>query len=116
MTNSSFRGRSLFWAASLTMLLRAHALMVTNVPILLQTNKAPLACKIQLSTDVDSRVSVDFAAGTESWRKDFYDYDTTHSLILLGFKPDRTNVITATVHDRYGNMVTVPTPLSFTTV
>src|SRR5262245_13031404 len=115
MTNSPLWGRTLVWATFLGICCHAHALTVTSGPVLLQTNKAPLACKLQLSTDVDSRVSVEFDAGIESWRKDFYDYNTTHSLILLGFKPNRTNTITVSVHDKSGNEVTVPTPLTFQT-
>jgi arylsulfate sulfotransferase len=115
MTNSLFRGRTIFWAALLGIVFHSHALTVTNGPFLLQTNKAPLACKLLLSTDVDSRVSVQIVAGSESWRKDFYDYSTTHSLILPGFKPNRTNVVTVTLHDRYRNLLTLPTPLTFQT-
>jgi len=34
---------------------------------------------------------------------------------LLGFKPDRTNEITVTVHDRYGNEFTASEPAVFIT-
>jgi hypothetical protein len=96
------------------MILQSHALTVTNGPILLQTNKAPLACKLQLSTDVDTRISVDVMAGTDYWSRDFYDFNTTHSLILVGFKPNQTNVIMVTLHDRQRNMVSLD-PLYFQT-
>ncbi|HKI70692.1 MAG TPA: aryl-sulfate sulfotransferase, partial [Verrucomicrobiae bacterium] len=61
------------------------------------------------------RVSVSVNDGTETWTHDFYDYETTHSVPLLGFKPDTTNEITVKVHDRFGNTATNSVPLVFIT-
>jgi hypothetical protein len=95
--------------------LDSHAITITGSPTLATTTNAPLACKLILSTDVDSRISVAVDDGIVSWTRDFYDYDTAHSLILAGFKADRTNQITVTVHDKFRNQVTYANPLVFTT-
>src|SRR6266704_3393710 len=62
---------------------------------------APLAGVLQLTTDTPSRVSVSVNDGTNTWERDFLDYGTIHSNVLLGFKAGRTNAITVTVWDRY---------------
>ncbi len=93
----------------------AHALTITTGPSFSPAESAPLAGVLQLSTDVDSRVSVSVTEGTNTWQRNFYDYGTAHSLPLLGFKPGRTNAITVTVHDRYRNAVTASQPLLFVT-
>src|SRR5258706_9751215 len=63
-------------------------------------SSAPLAGVLQLTTDVPTRVSVSVNDGTNTWARDFLDYGTVHSNIVLGFKPGRTNAITVTVLDR----------------
>jgi len=68
-----------------------------------------------LTTDVDSRISVLVSDGTDVWERDFYDFATTHSETLLGFKPGRTNLILVTVYDKYRNACTAPQSLSFVT-
>jgi Arylsulfotransferase (ASST) len=67
-----------------------------------------------LTTDADSRVSVMVDDGETIWERHFYDYGTTHSMPLLGFKPGRTSTITVTVRDRYANTATA-SPLTFIT-
>ena len=67
------------------------------------------------ATDHPSRVSVSVSDGTNTWERRFYEYSTTHSFPLLGFKPNRTNEITVTVRDRYENEDTAAQPLIFTT-
>ena len=76
---------------------------------------APLAGLLTLTSDTDSRVSVSVNDGITTWERDFFDYGRNHSLILLGFKPKRTNAITVTIRDRYRNAFTVAQPLSFIT-
>jgi hypothetical protein len=76
---------------------------------------APLAGTLSLTTDVDSMVSIYVSDGVEDWQRDFYDYGTNHSEILLGFKPDRTNQITVTVRDQFRNTSTFAQPLTFVT-
>src|SRR6185369_14053779 len=46
----------------------------------------------------------------------FYEYATTHSLSLYGFKPGQTNYLTVTVHDRFRNEATNAQPLIVSTV
>src|SRR5262249_974689 len=76
---------------------------------------APLAGVLKLTSDVDTRVSVSVDDGQAVWERDFYDYATTHTVPLFGFKPGRTNQITVTVHDRFRNALAAPQPLAFVT-
>jgi hypothetical protein len=76
---------------------------------------APLAGVLTLTTDTDSMVSVSVNEGKKTWKRDFFDFGTNHSETLLGFKANRTNEITVTVHDQSGNTFTVAEPLSFIT-
>lgn len=93
----------------------AHAVSIVSTPNFLPATKAPLAGTLKVDTDVDSRVSVSVTDGTETWQRNFFDYSTNHSEVLLGFKPGRTYVIEVSVYDKYRNSVTVPKPLNFTT-
>jgi hypothetical protein len=93
----------------------AQALTISAGPVLTTSTNAPLAAALQLTTDDYSRVSVSVDDGQHTWRRDFYDYDTTHLVPLLGFKPDQTNVITVTVHDRFGQEAAAASPVIFTT-
>ena len=70
---------------------------------------------MSLTTDVDSRVSVLASDGTSVWEKDFYDYSTTHSVTLLGFKPGQTNLMLVTVYDKDRNSSAAPQLLTFVT-
>src|SRR4051812_10451430 len=93
----------------------AYALTITNGPVLAFSTNAPLACKLDLATDEDSRVSVVVSDGQVSWTRNFYDYGKTHSLVLAGFKADRTNQITVIVHDKFRHQSEAESPLAFTT-
>lgn len=85
------------------------------------STNAPLAGLLQLSTDVSSMVGIVVTEGTNTWTRDFYDFGTTHSEILLGFNPNTTNQIQVTCYDQYRNtsptqsftFVTAPTPANF---
>ncbi len=94
---------------------RAKAVAMLSEPSFTPAANAPLAGVLQLSTDVDSRVSVLVSDGTSLWEKDFYDYTTHHSETLLGFKPGQTNLIQVTVYDRDRNASTAPQLLTFIT-
>ncbi len=76
---------------------------------------APLAGTLQLTTDVNSRVSVVVSDGTNTWEKDFFDFSTNHSEVLLGFKPNRTNVIQVIVYDQFRNANDTTAPFTFVT-
>jgi arylsulfate sulfotransferase len=114
-----------FWvrhslASSLTACLIAacftcRALTILSGPSFTPSTNAPLAGTLRLTTDTDSRISVSVTDGIDSWTHNFYDYGTTHSAPLLGFKPDRTNHITVTVYGPHRHAVTVPEPLEFVT-
>lgn len=93
----------------------SHAVTILSWPTFAKATNAPLAGVLQLTTLEDTRVSVSVNDGYASWQRNFYDFSTTHSMPLLGFKPNRTNEITVTVYDRQRNQFTSADPLSFIT-
>ncbi len=94
---------------------RSPAITILSGPTFTPAASAPQAGVLQLTTDVDSRVSVLVSDGTNLWERDFYDFGTTHAETLLGFNPGRTNFILVTVYDKYRNVVTAPQLLTFAT-
>jgi arylsulfate sulfotransferase len=70
---------------------------------------------LELTTDFACRVSVSVSDGTSTWERNFLDFGTIHSNIVLGFKPDRTNSIIVSVQDKNRNRVTLPNPVTFVT-
>jgi arylsulfate sulfotransferase len=102
-------------AAILTISPWSRAITILSGPSFTPATNAPLAGLLQLTTDVDSRVSVLVSDGTDIWERDFYDYATTHSVPLLGFKPNQTNQILVTVYDKDRNAYTAAQPLTFVT-
>lgn len=93
----------------------SQAITILSVPTFTSAPNAPLAGTLQVTTDVDSRVSVLVSDGTSVWEKDFYDYTTNHSETLFGFKPGRANLILVSVFDKYRNAATAPQLLEFDT-
>jgi arylsulfate sulfotransferase len=91
----------------------SHAATILSGPTFTPSNYAPLAGVLQVNTDVDSRVSVLVSDGTSIWEKDFYDFGTTHSETLLGFKPGETNLILVTVFDKDRNAASASQLLTF---
>jgi len=89
--------------------------MILSGPSFTPATNAPLAGLLTLTTDVNSRLSVLISNGTDTWERDFYDYATTHSVPLLGFKPDQTNRILVTVYDKDRNAYTATQLLTFVT-
>jgi len=93
----------------------SHALTFVSGPTLVRQSGAPLAAVLRLTTDVDSRISVVTTDGTNSWQRDFYDFATTHSVPLLGFKPARTNQVLVKAYDKARNVISAQQPLTFVT-
>jgi len=93
----------------------SKAVTVLSGPLFTQVSNTPLAGVLALTTDTATQVSVSVSDGTETWERDFFDYGTNHSLMLLGFKANRTNEITVTVRDQFRNSFTSPEALSFVT-
>src|SRR5262245_31110470 len=93
----------------------AHALTLTSGPVFTTTPNAPLAGLVEFGTDVPSRVRVAVTNAMESWQRDFFEYDTAHSVPLLGFKPGRTNLVNITALDRFGNEIAATQSLVFVT-
>jgi hypothetical protein len=91
----------------------SRALTVLFPPSFTASVIAPLAATLALTTDIPSQVSVSVTDGNGTWARNFYDYGTNHSEILLGFRPNQTNLITITVRDEYRNTFTYPQALSF---
>jgi hypothetical protein len=81
----------------------------------MHATNAPLAGMLQLTTDVESRISISVNDGTSSWTRNFHDFQQTHSVPLLGFKPGRTNLILVTVCDKLQSTSTAPQPVTFIT-
>jgi hypothetical protein len=92
-----------------------HAVTIVSGPSLTTATNAPLAAHLQLTTDVDTRVSVLVDSGTETWTRNFYDYGTNHSIPLIGFLSNSTNLISVTVQDKSRNALAAATPLTFVT-
>ena len=93
----------------------AHALTVLAGPSFTPATNAPLAGVLTLTTDRDSMVSVSVNDGKKTWKRDFFDYGTNHSNTLLGFKANRTNEISVTVRDQFGNTFKLAESLRFVT-
>jgi arylsulfate sulfotransferase len=102
-------------AASLTISPRSYAITIVSGPSFTPATNAPLAGTLQLTTDVNSRISALMSDGTSTWQKDFYDFSTNHSVPLLGFKPNQTNEILITVYDENQNAYTATQLLTFVT-
>ena len=102
-------------AAILTIPRWSQAVTILSGPTFTPATNAPLAGLLQLTTDVDSRISVLVSDGTDIQEKDFYDFTTNHSVPLLGFKPNRTNQFLVTVYDKNRNVDTAPQLLTFVT-
>ena len=92
---------------------RSNGIVISSGPSFVPAANAPLAGSLQLTTDVPSRVTVTVNDGQTTWSKTFYDYATSHSIPLLGFKPSRNNQITVTVFDKSWNAATAASPVIF---
>jgi arylsulfate sulfotransferase len=90
-------------------------LTILSGPSFTPAANAPLAGLLELTTDVDSRLSILVSDGTSVWERDFYDYATNHSVPLVGFKPNETNLIQISVYDKKRNTYTAPELLTFVT-
>ncbi len=99
----------------LSVSLRSQAVTILSGPTFTPAPNAPLAGVLKLTTDVPSRVGVQIIDGTNVWQRNFYDFGTTNSEPLLGFKPGRTNSILVTVFDKYRNSCTATQALVFVT-
>ena len=117
MRDSTARLLVVFSAIALALALSpfSHAATILSGPSFTPATNAPLAGVLSLTTAVNTRVSVLISDGTDIWERDFYDYATTHSVPLLGFKPGRTNQILVTAYDEDRNAYTAAQPLTFVT-
>ena len=93
----------------------SHAVTILAGASVTKSTIAPLTARLSITTDVPSRVSVTVTNGAESWTRSFYDYGTSHSVPLYGFKPSRTNYLTVVVRDKQQNAATNSQALVVTT-
>jgi Arylsulfotransferase Ig-like domain len=84
-------------------------------PSFVRATNAPLAGVLQLTTDVEARISVSVNDGSGTWTRCFHNFSQTHSVPLLGFKPGRTNQIVVTVCDKAQSTYTAPQSVTFIT-
>src|SRR5215469_3907517 len=91
------------------------AVTISSPPTFTPSTNAPLAGVLQVTTDVPARVSVSVSDGTDAWERNFYDYATSNSVPLYGFKPGRTNIIQLTAYDENRNADTATDLLTFVT-
>jgi arylsulfate sulfotransferase len=91
----------------------SRALTISSPPTFTPASGAPLSGTLDLETDIPTRVRVSISDGISTWRRNFFDYSTVHSIPLHGFKFSRTNQITVTVLDHSHNEATYPSPLEF---
>lgn len=98
--------------------------VVTSLPTLIMAPNAstPLAGLLELQTSGLSRVLLTVSDGSDEWSKDFEEFNSNHSLTVLGFKPDRAHTVTVRVLDIDGidliepsvfDVVTDPLPQGF---
>jgi len=102
-------------ATSLTVCQWSQAITILSGPTFTPAASAPLAGRLQLTTDVGSRVVVQVNDGSNSWERDYFDYTNNHTETLLGFKAGRTNQIVVTVIDHQRNTYTATQALNFVT-
>jgi arylsulfate sulfotransferase len=91
--------------------------VVTRAPKIIMAPNAstPLAGLLELQTSDISRVSIVVSDGIDQWNKDFEEFNTDHSLPVLGFKPGRAHTVTVSVLDEEGNDLIEPVVLEVTT-
>jgi arylsulfate sulfotransferase len=102
-------------AVALTVSVSVQAISILSGPTFTPASGAPLAGTLQITTDVNSRISVFISDSSGVQEKDFYDFSTTHSETLLGFKPNQTNQILVAVYDENQNTATSLQVLTFVT-
>lgn len=76
---------------------------------------APLAAIFECETDQPVQVEVRISDGTHSWTIASDDtLKTNHSLVLLGFRPEREHKVQIQLRDKAGHAITMPDELVFT--
>jgi arylsulfate sulfotransferase len=60
----------------------------------------PLAGVVELTTDVPTRVTLTISDGSDSWVREFAEFQTEHYLPVLGLKPDNSYSIAVIVTDQ----------------
>jgi len=79
------------------------------------SGNVPLAGVLSVTTNKAVTIDLNINDGTDSWTVEFYDFDLSHELMVLGLKPDRTHSITLTAVDELGNERQADTIVQITT-
>ena len=82
----------------------------------------PLAGVVELTTDLPTRITLTISDGSDSWVREFAEFQTEHYLPVLGLKPARSYSIEVVVTDQTDESmvlepllpaVTAPLPVDF---
>ena len=85
----------------------------------------PLAGVVQLTTDIPTRATLTISNGSDSWVREFAEFQTEHYLPILGLKPDTSYSIEVIVTDQADEslvltpllpVVTSPLPADFPSI
>jgi arylsulfate sulfotransferase len=87
--------------------------VITSPPVITMgpNPSVPLAGILEVSTDEPTRVTLEVSDGTSSWSIAYDEFNTDHSLMVLGFHPGKTHTIQVNVIDKAGNETTAQSPL-----
>jgi arylsulfate sulfotransferase len=75
----------------------------------------PLAGILSLTTNVPTRILLEISSNKKSWSINFDDYETEHTLTVLGFRPDKLHTIKVHIINRDGLRTTFNKALTVTT-
>lgn len=123
-TNRSECWISIFFVFSLTIFSSCTAnnsdttppTIVTNPKILTAPNAStPLVGVLELTTDEPTSVSIFVSNESDSWAVDFDEFNTDHSLPVLGFHPGKKHEVLVIVLDRSGNETAAENVIEVTT-
>ena len=95
----------LFFLSGILISTFAWSIEVTLGPSLTMNPNAvtPLAGVVELTTDVPARVTLTISDGSDSWVREFAEFQTDHYLPVLGLKPDNSYSIEVIVTDSVGD-------------
>jgi len=70
------------------------------------TNKSsPLTSLLEFDTDVPARVVLDVSDDVDTWQVEFDDFETEHSLPVLGLRPGKAHTVAVSAYDEDDELV-----------
>jgi arylsulfate sulfotransferase len=117
MRNRFYRPRLLLLIILLALATPAWAVGVVSSPTLTMdpNGVTPLAGRIDLTTTTPVRITLSVRDGFEAWAVEFPDFATSHSLPLLGLKPNDTYTIEVSAIEADGTRTLLSPTLRATT-